>query len=223
MEVNEVERRLLDIQGQNDSLLRTLKSINRYLVSREPVGNDTSRLTENQTLTSSGETVEEAPLYRVHRNGCHHSPSQSPYNRYLGIRCPGWRRYSSADFEITAQYITQHLQTGDKSSPPFISVTDSAYRHAIDMACKADDTGRSRHGAGRMCVSLLQGFTMHLPQRTFGNGDIASGTWQGTRLGALSISLGIPSARTREICGNERNCVCSRKICRGNMTRINGE
>lgn len=71
------------------------------------------------------------PFYRYHRNEFHVTPSASPYQRGVGIRCPGWRRGGSAESEecdTIRTCIQQHLRDNDRSSPPFISVSDSPAR-----------------------------------------------------------------------------------------------
>jgi hypothetical protein len=105
------------------------KRINRNLVSSTQVIHDTSPLIGNQIRTPSSEINEdELPYYRCYRGSPYKTPSKSPYDQNLGVCCRGWKENASADSEMTATLVTQHLTRGDESSPPFISVTDSPGR-----------------------------------------------------------------------------------------------
>jgi hypothetical protein len=116
-----MEKRLVDITLQNEALLRSLHRVIQYLLQ--------SRLGPNQAFTSI-ETPSGAnnALFRYHKRPSHSIPSASLYDEILGIRCPGWRKNGSGDVKISEEHVKQQLRKGDRSSPPFISATESPGR-----------------------------------------------------------------------------------------------
>jgi hypothetical protein len=111
-----IERWLVHITLQNEALLQSLHRVIQYLLQ--------SRLGPNQAL-SWMETPGGAnnALFRYHSIS-----SASPYDENLGIRCPGWRKNGSSDVKISEEHVKQHFRKGDRSSPPFISATESPGR-----------------------------------------------------------------------------------------------
>lgn len=127
LEVDEIERKLLDVQEQNDSLFKTLRRLTKFLVSDpHDISNLTTHPDGNKQSVSSGDVVKQDPpqiFYRLHNNS-----KQTSYDEELGILCPGWRKYSSADSPMNKDQVIKHLARDDKSFPPFISVSDSPAR-----------------------------------------------------------------------------------------------
>lgn len=152
LEVNEVERRLLHVQEQNDTLFKTLRRLIRFIVSDPPGISDlTANPGGNKQPVSCGDTVEkDLPqiLYRLHI-----ASKETLYDEELGILCPGWRKNSSADSPINKEQVVQHLR-GDISSPPFISVSDSPAR--VINQSKGVDLSRSRTRVLVISFSKLQ-------------------------------------------------------------------
>lgn len=125
-EINEVERRLLDVQEQKNSLFQTLRRLTKFVVSGpQAISDPTAHPDGDQRSVSCEHGVEkDSPriLYRLQNDS-----KASDYNNELGICCPGWKKYSSADSPIAKGHVIQHLRD-EKTSPPFISVHESPAR-----------------------------------------------------------------------------------------------
>ena len=134
MEVNEVERRLLAIQEQNASLLNTLRRLTKFIVSNPHRLSDlTVHPDENKRSVSCGDGVEKdwpQILYRFQTDS-----KESHYDEELGILCPGWRNYFSADSPIAKEQVVKHLARDDRSSPPFLSYQSQS--HLLESSISA--------------------------------------------------------------------------------------
>lgn len=100
--------------------------------------NQTTQSDANQPFVPCvGAAEEDLPryLYRLHNDS-----KESRHHEVLGIYCPGWRQYSSADSAITKDQVIRHLTRDDKSSPPFISATEHPGR-IINFSKSADLKG----------------------------------------------------------------------------------
>ncbi len=139
LEVNEVERRLLQVQKQNRILFEILKRLNTYIIT-DAAGTSVPipHSYQSRSFLPTSNTAEDSIsiLYRLH-----HDFKASPYDGELGICCPGWRKQSAEDFAISKGNFIKHLTGSDKSSPPFISVTDSPGR-VINFSKSDDNRGR---------------------------------------------------------------------------------
>lgn len=112
LERKEVERRLVDVNIQNDSLLNRLSSAVLEL--------------SNDRINS--EQGSEKPFYRFHRHPNHERPSHSLWKPHLGVICPGWSENKPADPEITESHVRKHLSDYIDTSCPFISISDDPAR-----------------------------------------------------------------------------------------------
>jgi len=139
LEMNEVERRLLQVQKQNRILFETLRRLNTYIITDAggtavPIPHSC----QSQSFLPSNNTAKDSIsiLYRLH-----HDFKASHYDGELGLCCPGWRKQSAEDFAISKENFIKHLARKDDSSPPFISVTDSPGR-VINFSKSDDNRGR---------------------------------------------------------------------------------
>jgi len=137
LEVNEVERRLVHVQEQNDTLFKILGRLNKCIISGAQGSNQTQSDANQPFVPCVGAAEEDLPriLYRLHNDS-----KESRHYKVLGICCPGWRKYSSADSAIAKDQVIRHLKPGDKSSPPFISATEHPGR-IININKSADLKG----------------------------------------------------------------------------------
>ncbi|KAK8007347.1 vera protein [Apiospora arundinis] len=122
LERKEVERRLVDVNIQNDSLLDRL-------------GSAVLKLDNDHVNSEQGS---EEPFYRYHRHPNHKRPSHSLWKPRLGIICPGWSENKSAGAEITKSHVQKHLTDTIDSSCPFISMSDDPAR--IQKIMRMDDS-----------------------------------------------------------------------------------
>lgn len=87
MEVNEVERRLIHVQEQNDTLFKILRRLNKCIVSDAQGLNQTTQSDANQPFVPCVDAVEkDLPriLYRLHNDF-----KESRHHEVLGICCSG--------------------------------------------------------------------------------------------------------------------------------------
>lgn len=127
-EIMQVDQRLRHISLENEFLQTLLRRVNQVQLTRAP---DQVRKDEADVF------------YRYHLDS-----SKSEHKRNVGIVCPGWRKGGSADAKITEDHVRQHLTKDDRSSPPFISVSDSPGKAYNIMKGKH----RYRPGPGKVFI-----------------------------------------------------------------------